>query len=148
MKTALAVIAVLALQIAGAPPARAQSVNRVLVAELRFGHDSTGTPTLELKKETVYFAEVVGRGTPLVKPVGSGRDAFIVPVEDGGQPPSYQIYPYHSGLYAVSLEDQDSTGIATLRLYRDVGETDRIQRQADDHGGIMGFVFALGAHTG
>lgn len=147
MKTALAVIAVLVLQVLSASPARPQAVNRVLIAELQFAHDSSGTPTLELKKQTVYWAEIVGRGTPLLKAVGSGREVFLVPGEDTSEPQSFRVYPAWSGLYAVTIEDQDSSAAVTLRVYRDVAETERI-RGNEDRGGIVGFVFALGAHTG
>src|SRR5258708_7284821 len=125
MKTALTVIAVLAALASSPPLGHAQNVHRVFIAQLHFARDSSGTPTLELKKATVYWAEVVGRGTPLLKLVGSGRDAFVVPVEDSSsQPPRFQIYPFQTGLYSVSLEDQDSTAISTLQLYRDVAETE------------------------
>jgi hypothetical protein len=147
MKTALAVIAVLAVQLCSTPLVRSQTVNRVLIAELHFGPDSAKTSRLELEKETIYWAEVVGRGTPLVKPVRGGREAFLVPVEDGKAPPRFQIYPYHSGSYAVSLVDRDSAGIATLRLYRDVAETERVRKEQD--GGVMvGLMLAGGAHSG
>jgi len=149
MKTALAVIAVLALHVASAPLVRSQTVPRVLIAELHFGHDSAGTPTVELKKETVYWAEVVGRGTPVLKAVKSGREAFLVPVEDGSEPTParFHIYPMESGLHAVTLVDQDSAGTALLRLHRDVAETERVHR-LNEEGGIIGLVFAAGVHSG
>mgnify|MGYP003576034852 FL=1 len=147
MKTALAVIAVLAVQLSSAPLVRSQTVNRVLMTELHFGLDSARPSTLELEKGTIYWAELVGRGTPLVKPVRGGRDAFLVPVEDGKDPPRFQIYPYESGLHEVSLVDRNSTGIATLRVYRDVAETERVRKEQD--GGVMvGLMFAGGAHSG
>ena len=147
MKTALAVIAVLAVQLSSAPLVRSQTVNRVLMTELHFGLDSARPSTLELEKGTIYWAELVGRGTPLVKPVRGGRDAFLVPDEDGQDPPRFQIYPYESGLHEVSLVDRNSTGIATLRVYRDVAETERVRKEQD--GGVMvGLMFAGGAHSG
>jgi hypothetical protein len=147
MKTALAVIAVLAAQLSSAPLVRSQAVNRVFIAELHFGLDSARTSRLELEKGTIYWAELVGRGTPLVKPARGGREAFIVPVEDGKDPPRFQIYPYESGLHEVSLVDRSSAGIATLRLYRDVAETERVRKEQD--GGVMvGLMFAGGAHSG
>jgi len=145
MKTALAVIAVLIVPLSRPPLMRSQT-NRVLIAELPFGHDSAGTPTVELRKETVYWAEVVGRGTPLLKAIRSGREAFLVPVDDGREPPRFQIYPLESGLEAVTLLDQDSVGTAILRVYRDVAETERVRKVQDD-GGVFGFVFAGGVHT-
>ena len=131
MKTALAVIAVLIVPLSRPPLVRSQT-NRVLIAELPFGHDSAGTPTVELRKETVYWAEVVGRGTPLLKAIRSGREAFLVPVDDGREPPRFQIYPLESGLEAVTLLDQDSVGTAILRVYRDVAETERVRKVQDD----------------
>ncbi|HKA60125.1 MAG TPA: hypothetical protein VKD28_16020 [Gemmatimonadales bacterium] len=147
MKTALAVIAVLAVQLSSTPLVRSQTVNRVLIAELHFGPDSAKTSRLELEKETIYWAEVVGRGTPLLTPVRGGREAFIVPVEDGKEPPRFQIYPYASGPHVVSLVDRDSAGVATVRLYRDVAETERVQKQ-QDRGVMVGLMFAGGAHSG
>jgi hypothetical protein len=146
MKTALAVIAVLIVQLSGPPVVRSQT-NRVLIAELQFGHDSAGTPTVDLRKETVYWAEVVGRGTPLLKAVRSGREAFLVPVEDGSEPPRFQVYPLESGLHAVTLLDQDSVGTAVLRVYRDVAETERVHSVSEE-GGIIGLVVAAGVHSG
>lgn len=147
MKTALTVIAVLAALASSPPLGHAQNVQRVFIAELHFARDSSGTPTLELKKDMVYVAEVVGRGMPVLKVVGSGRNAFVVPIADGEQPPRFQIYPFQTGLYSVSLEDQDSTETATLRLYRDVTQTRRV-REVKETGGIVGFVFAAGVHSG
>jgi hypothetical protein len=147
MKTALAVIAVLAVHLSSPALASSQTTNRVLLVEVHFGRDSAGIPTLELEKGTVYWAEVVGRGTPSVKAVRSGREAFMVPVEEGSDPRRFQIYPFESGLHSMSLADQDSAGTATLRLYRDVAETERV-RNVDDRGGVFGFLFAGGVHSG
>lgn len=153
MKTALAVIAVLAVQISSPSEVHSQATNRVQLVELHFRRDSAGTPTLELDKETVYWAELEGRGTPLLQSMRNGRQAFLVPVDSGGEPRHFHIYPLESGLHSVSLVDSGGGGgggsIAILRLYRDVAETERFRSKRDREDGVaFGFTFAGGVHTG
>jgi tetratricopeptide (TPR) repeat protein len=119
---------------------------RVGILEHRFGTDSSG-PTVDLKKGVVYWAELTGPGTPVLESV-RGRDAaFIVPIEEGSTPAHFQIYPRESGPHSVALVGRGSGSLATLRLYQDLSETNRI-RDKRDRGVAIGFSFGGGRHTG
>ena len=145
MKRLLAVTAVLVVHLCRAPHAESQAINRVQILELRFPRDSVGSIVLE--KGTVYWAELDGRGEVLFRASRDGRPAFIVPVEEGSKPRRFQVYPAESGPHSITLTDQDSGVVVTLRLYRDVAETART-RQERDRGVAIGLSVALGLHTG
>ena len=110
----------------GAVPARDSGL--VPVLEHRFS-DSTDTVVVALRRGVVYLVEVAGPGTPSFRDARRGdQSAFVLAVASGADTlvRRFQVHPYWAGAHAVRLADLPAGTTATLRLYGDTRETQRM----------------------
>lgn len=124
--------------------------SRVLLLEYRFGPDSTASIIVSLERRVVYWAEVTGPGTPLFQPVRHRpRPAFVVPITEGlgDQPRGFEVYALQAGPHQVILSDLPPGTTATLKLYRNVVETQRIAEKLERQTAV-GAMVAAGFHSG
>lgn len=137
-------------RIAAQPADTTRDTARLLVLEHRFGPDSAAPVLVGLQDRVVYVAVVSGPGTPVAEPVrAKGRAAFVSPERPGatGAVREFEVDPLESGPHRLRLEGLPSGGTATVRLYRDVAQTDYVAARRTR---ALSFGFRLGAgvHTG
>lgn len=122
---------------------------RVLILEHQF-QGLTDTAVVTLDRRVVYWAEVSGgQEAPAFQPVrGSRWPALVVPVgeqtADGIR--GFEVHPSSTGAHVVSLPDVAPGTPATLRLYRNQAETDRLAA-AHDRDFAVGLLLGGGFHT-
>lgn len=122
---------------------------RLLRVEHRFGPDSA-TFVATLEKRVVYWVELNGPGTPRFQPAGRHSLAALVapiPVAAGNDVQRFELFAFQAGPHTVTLQGLPAGSAATLRLYRDVVETRRINQRRDRQLGLS-LVLGAGVHTG
>lgn len=130
--------------------ASARDSARVLLLEHRFGPDSAESIVVNLERRVVYWAELTGPGTPAFLPLRRRpRPAFLVPIAagPGDEPQRFEVYAIQAGSHRVSLADLPPGTVATLRLYQDVFESQRIAEKLDRQLAV-GLTLASGFHSG
>ncbi|MEP6689295.1 MAG: hypothetical protein ABJC36_13175 [Gemmatimonadales bacterium] len=120
----------------------------MLVLEQGFATPKDST-LVALKKGVMYWAEVDGPGTPVIRSAGRyGQSALIVDADvPGVAAHRFEIHTGHSGPHVVRLSGFPAGGTATLRLYRDEAETKRFA-ETHDRDFAIGILFGGGGHTG
>jgi hypothetical protein len=137
-------------RIAAQPAATTRDTARVLVLEHRFGPDSAAPAVVDLRYRVVYVAVVSGPGTLVVEPVRpKGRGAFVSPEQPSAAAVerAFEVDPLESGPHRVLLQGLPAGDVATVRLYRDVAQTEHLAARRT---ATLSFGFRLGAgvHTG
>jgi hypothetical protein len=120
---------------------------RVQLVELRLGPEDADT--VALRRGIVYWAEVVGSGTPLLVPVEPrDRGALVVPLADGANGSRrFEVYAMADGRHVLRLSDVPAGTRTTVKLYQDVAATRRVAERHDREF-AFGVLVGAGVHTG
>lgn len=114
--------------------------------EHRFEGGAPDSLVVELRDRVVYWAEVIGPGTPSFRPVHRYHGLpLIVPHEDR-ESRRFEIHPGASDRYVVTLAGLSPGTFATLRLVLDEPAT---QRMAEQHERdlAVGLMIGAGRHS-
>jgi hypothetical protein len=149
LPVALALL-VFPLHVVAAQDAAPADSGRVLIYEHRFVEGLAERAEVELERPVMYWAEVIGPGTPAFQPAGRyGFAALVVPAGEPAddRPRWYEVHVGKSGPHLIRLTGLPLGGEPTLRVYRDDIQTRRL---ADEHDRdfAVGLSFGAGAHTG
>lgn len=123
---------------------------RVLILECQLSADSMidTAIAIALERRVVYWIDVTGAGTPVAWPTRrGGREAFVVPIATDASGGTFELYPRTAGTHRIVLTGVRNGEPLTIRLYRDVVETQRIEerRERDLH---VSLVVGGGVHSG
>lgn len=119
----------------------------MLILELRLTSDSSVSRTVELRKGILYWVEVSGPGTVIIRSADGKRDAFIVPIESLDAWRRFQVFAMQSGPHTLTLTERPAGTDATLRILSDTATTEKLRAERD-HGFAIGFAVTGGMHTG
>lgn len=116
------------------------------VVEHRFEGGAADSIVVELRNRVVYWAEVVGPGTPSLRPVHRYHGAPLVVPHEDRESRRFEIHPGASDSYVVTLEGLLPGTPATLRIVLDEPATQRMaeQRERDL---ALGLMVGAGRHS-
>ncbi len=114
--------------------------------EHRFEGGAPDSLVVELRDRVVYWAEVIGPGTPSFRPVHRYHGLpLIVPHEDR-ESRRFEIHPGASDRYVVTLAGLSPGTFATLRLVLDEPATQRMAEQHEQDLAV-GLMIGAGRHS-
>lgn len=134
--------------LAGQTPPVSDSA-RVLLLEHHFPADSPSQAVATLRQHVVYWAYVTGPGTPAFQPEQTGRAALVLLVDSTSMAGvrRFEVHAFRDGPHVVTMTDLPGGTAATLRLYQDVVETQRITENRE-RVVTLGALLAGGFHSG
>ncbi len=132
-------------------PGRLAAQHRVASLIERHVARDDGGDTVRLKGRTLYWAELTGPGTPVVEAESRvASPPLLVPVGDqSALHRRFEIHPYSSGLYRITVDGLAPGDSTLLRFYRGVrGRRGRDAVGEDDDRFAIGAAFSYGRHSG
>ncbi len=114
--------------------------------EHRFEGGAPDSLVVELRDRVVYWAEVIGPGTPSFRPVHRYHGLPLIVSHEDRESRRFEIHPGASDRYVVTLAGLSPGTFATLRLVLDEPATQRMAEQHEQDLAV-GLMIGAGRHS-